>query len=107
MKITMTEQVLRGNFGGDTDAENQAIAERYVSIMEDRLMSYCEENYPGAEIAIDFSIESATGYSPDFEVDVEADDDVDVVKIIRDIETKYQFIAAELGRTGEIYEVEV
>lgn len=104
MRIEMSEQVLRGNFGGQSDDENQRIAERYVDIVEERLTAYCENRWPNAYVSIDFTIERAIGVGRDFEVSVETDEDDDTQAIQNDIEFEYASICDDLSRTGAIYE---
>jgi len=104
MKITMSEQVLRGNFAGNTDEENQKYAENYVVAVKQRLAEYCTANYPDAEVEIDLYIDRASGCARGFEVEVITDDGGLDTEIAREIESRFEFITDEIERSGEIYE---
>ena len=104
MKITMSEQILRGNFGGDTDAEQSAAADKYAALLEERLTEFCQSAYPEAELTFDLDIENASGYARGFDVwvdDIDHDDEYDIIQAIKN---EFDYIMYRMEKSGEIYE---
>jgi hypothetical protein len=104
MKIIMTEQILVGNFAGENSEEQSTAAHKYKEMMESEMKDYCNEEYPEIEIEMDFTIENASGYSRDFEVNF---DDIfnrpeNYDEIENDIKFHHDYYAEKIS--SEIYE---
>ena len=104
MKITMSEQILRGNFGGDTDEEQSAAADKYAALLEEKLTEFCVKNYPDAELKFKLNVENASGCGGGFGVFLDDVDHDDEYEIIQTIKNEFDGIVYQMERSGEIYE---
>jgi hypothetical protein len=101
MKITMSEQILIGNFGECDD--QSAAAKKYAEIIERELTEYCRETYPDAELKFNLFLENASGWTDGFRVYAEENGELNF-DVSEDIKNQYDSICFRLEKTGEIYE---
>ncbi len=104
MKITMSEQILRGNFGGDTDEVQSAAADKYAALLEERLTDFCNKIYPGADLKFNLHVENASGCNSGFSVWIDDADHDDEFDIIEAITNGYDGIVHLMAQSGEIYD---
>jgi hypothetical protein len=103
MKITMSEQILRGNFGGSDD-EQTAAADKYAELLQERLTDFCNKIYPDAELKFNLHVDNASGCGSGFSVWIDnADHDIEF-DIEQAIKNEFDGIVYQMDKSGEIYE---